>query len=204
MTSATARDEPSEVARELAKLIGALSAEAALQLEGLLANSIGSPSSAEIREARLGLLIELVSVGTGEVPGVDQYNGERDQRSARGEHWPSASALSKAYFGWQQAVRAAMRLHFIGTRARVASSHTHAPASGEYTRPEVTNAIRRFRDRHGTWPSYSEYGQWGADARRLARRGGHPDPRIPEHVVIRKLFGEWDRALAVAEREHAR
>ena len=199
---------PSPVAAVLAKLTSALPESAAGELERLLANSLGAPKAAELRERRLGLLVELVSQGQGEIPTVRRYEQSRQARmtdpraTPYDNAWPAASTLINAYGSFLAAVRAAMRLNWDGSAARIPHTHRHAkPISKAYTREEVITALRKFRDDHGSWPrSELEYLTWGETLRRLRREGGHTDPRIPTAKPIRKLFGSFERAVELAIR----
>jgi hypothetical protein len=190
---------PGPLALGLAKLVRALSPQAVADLERLLVNSIGAPSAAELREARLGLLVEMVSAGDGQIPAVRDYLELRGRRAQAGEDWPTASSLLAAYGSITAAARAAMRLHHDGSQARVPHTHRHARSYSSYTREEVVAALGRFQREHGSWPrSELEFLTWGEALRRAARQGGHPDPRVPTAKPIRKLFGAFGRALTVA------
>lgn len=195
---------PTEAATLLAELARMLLPEEQAALARLLSHSLASPTRAERREARIGLLTELVSNGTGEVPAVADYETLRQQRAADGERWPAASVLVTAYGTWLAAVKAAMRLHFGGSAARVPRSYQHAMTrQAGYTRDQAIDAIRRCRrELGGEWPSQGEYDEWMRTSRWAARLAGTGDPRIPGEVQIRKLFGSWHRALEIARREH--
>jgi hypothetical protein len=193
--------DASELAQGLAQILRPFPRQAIEDLERLLANNLGAPTSAELREARLGLLIELISTGDGEIPRTREYDDLRRSRlEAKGERWPSASTLVESYGSFLAAVKAAIRLHHDGSAARVPHTHRHAKPYRRYTRDEVIAALHSFHDQFGSWPrSELEYLTWGETVRRARRHGGHPDPRIPTAKPIRKLFGDFGRALEVAK-----
>lgn len=199
-SAAVADRAAGELAQGLGSILHAFPREAIEDLERLLSNELGAPTAAQLREARLGLLIELISTGDGEIPSTRAYNDLRRHRSeTKGEHWPAASSLVESYGSFGAAVRAAMRLHHDGSAARVPHTHRHARSYRCYSRNEVVAALKKFRDQHGSWPrSELEYLTWGETVRRARRNGGHPDPRIPTARPIRKLFGNFPRALEVA------
>lgn len=194
-------DRPSELAEGLAMVARSLSPDAAADVERLLAHAVGLPKPAVLREARLGLLIEMVSDGSGLVPSVRDYLAAREQRRQRGEQWPAPSSLIAAYGSFLTAVKAAMKLATLGTPARVAPSHHHSrEPSKAFTRTEAAAALRAFHDKHGYWPRSQEWGDWSALSRRLARQHGRPDPRLPNLTALRRLFGTFERAIVVARR----
>jgi hypothetical protein len=80
----TADQSASDVAWALAELVPAIPEPTAVDLKRLLSRSLTNPSPAERREARLGLVIELVSDGQGQVPAVADYEEARQERAARG------------------------------------------------------------------------------------------------------------------------
>jgi hypothetical protein len=191
----------SELAQGIASIVHAFPQEAIEDLERLISNDLGAPTSAELREARLGLLIELISTGDGEIPRTRDYDGVRKHRAqTNGEDWPAASTLVESYGSFVAAVKAAMRLHHDGSAARVPHTHRHGRSYQHYRRDEVIAALLSFRDQHGSWPrSELEYLTWATTVRRTKRNGGHPDPRLPSAKPIRTLFGGFQRALRVAE-----
>jgi hypothetical protein len=110
--SAAGRGNASEVAQTLATLAAdrqALGDGPAAELARLLGHSLAATSAAHRRDARLGLLFEIVGRGSGEVPTEAAYEEVRVARAAAGEDWPTAQALGQAYGHWLSAVRAAMR-----------------------------------------------------------------------------------------------
>jgi hypothetical protein len=198
--------EPSEAAVFAAEVLAAtLRPEELLDLERMLAHSLARPKPAELREARLGLLIELCVADTGEVPTEERYESERRRREAGGERWPSSTTLRRAFYGWNWACRAAMRLAHHGSAARVSpAQHFRRGSRSTYTRDEVIAAFGRFRKANGRWPNFSEFLAWGQAEREHARLNGMPDPRIPSMPVIRRVLGGFERALAAARRADGR
>lgn len=193
--------EPSEAAVFSAEILAqTMSQSELMDLERLLAHSLAHPKPAQLREARLGLLIELCTTQTAEVPTQKRYDEERQRRKLLGEHWPDSTTLSRAFHGWNWACRAAMRLVHVGSAARVShSQHFRKSQRAPYTRQEVIDAILRFRDTWDRRPDFSAFLAWGASERAFARLHGRQDPRIPSLPVITRLFGDFERARAAAE-----
>jgi hypothetical protein len=146
----------------------------------------------EARWARLGLLVRIVSVGTGDVPSVQLYTDRRSEAAEVGEDWPTASTLSVAYGGWTFAVRAAMRLWLLGTESRVSDARHHQIGVKRAYRPhEACEALRSCRETLGAWPTEFEYEDWRRAARLLAHACGQPAPRLPSRPAWMRLFGSW-------------
>lgn len=199
-------DSATETAQSIASLVRDCKAfpdEAARQLLELLSHSLAAPSAAERREARLGLLIDVVSQGEGEFVTTEAYERERSIRRAGGETWPTASSLSRAYGSWLSALRAACRFWFEGGAARVASDHRHAKPSQTYKPIEIRSAILKAQaDMNlpaGEWPTEWEFQEWAQIKRRLARLAGS-ECRIPGAKQIRKAYGGYAAAVAAARR----
>ncbi|MGI8801037.1 MAG: hypothetical protein ACR2KV_02530 [Solirubrobacteraceae bacterium] len=163
----------------------------------MLANSIAAPTPAELREARLGLLLELVdSVGI-ERASADTYDALRAARSASGVSWPSRSQLSRAYGGWIRALEAATKLiHQAGPGSPGDSRRSSARRYS--SRADLLVSVEQCRLVIGTWPSRSTYTRWASLAVRTARRHGRTDPAIPSARAIIKRFGTWTRAVELA------
>jgi hypothetical protein len=188
-------------AAALLHLVSDLSERTLRDLERLLLADLATPSGAELREARLGLLMEMVSDGSGQIARADVYDALREHRQALGERWPDSTTLIRAYSQrWAVAVRAAMRLAFDGGAQRVAHTHKHGQGRRDYTREEVVTAVRRFHEQHdGRWPAATQFYAWGEYLRRAARNGGHPDPRVPTRPALRKKFPRFSLAVAAAK-----
>jgi hypothetical protein len=198
-TEGVCSGRPSEVAVALVELLPALPAEAITDLQALLAMRLDFVAPSVAREARIGLLLDLVVVSDGELPGTDTYEQAREHSQCRGETWPAASTLARAYNGWDRACRAAMRLYHLGGRARTPSDYHHGGRGEPYSRAEVLDAIICFRDSHdNTWPQRGEFFQWGTAQRKLARRAGAPDPRIPNAKQLKTVCGRFDQAVRAA------
>jgi hypothetical protein len=193
---------PSEVALALVDLLSAMPVDAVADLQALLAMRLHFIAPAIAREARLGLLLDLVAVSHGELPDTAAYEQARDQAQGRGESWPAASTLARAYNGWDRACMAAIRLYHLGGRARTPSDYHHGGRGQPYSRAEVLDAIIRFHDSHdGTWPRRGEFFKWGTVLRKHARRTGAADPRIPNAKQVESACGRFDQAVrAAAER----
>jgi hypothetical protein len=168
------------------------------ELRSLVAYSLAAPSSSELREQRLGLLVEIVAAGPARIPLGEEYESERASRMESGEEWPSRSQLSRAYGSWLLAVSAAMELD----RPRgdtLPPSYQARPVSGRrHTRQDAIRAIVRCRDEIGIWPTQSDYLQWRRILRHTGRLYGPREPRLPDTKVLRRLFGSWTRARHAA------
>lgn len=197
----TANSRPSELAHGIAALACALPENTARDLYRLLSHSVAAPTPAEIREARLGLMLDLVAEGTGEFIGVERYEGARAERAADGEIWPAHATLCGVFGSWTDVVSLAMRLAHDGTSSGV--PHTkrhlkdHAPP---YLRDDVLDALTRCASDLGGWPGEWEYYEWARVSRMLARDAGKSTRRFPGRGPICRLFGDFGRAVNVAQR----
>jgi hypothetical protein len=199
MNTTVAMEDGSDGAQVIARLVTAFPETTVEHLLELLSNHLAAPAAAELRERQVGLLVELISSGTGEVPGTDDYDQLRAKRTVLGQQWPHSTSLIRACGHWLKAVEAAMRLHAQGSGARVPSSYKHATGRrNSYTRSEVVWALERFKRAFGDWPTQWEFEAWRPLERRLARERGNLEPRISSLKQIRKLFGSYDRAVQVA------
>jgi hypothetical protein len=199
-----------ELALTLAELASdpeVLIEEAAIELRRLVSHSLAAPLPGAVRDARLGLLIQLISDGSGEYVDAARYENALRERQADGEDWPDRSTLIRAYGHWLLAVRAAMRFWFDGGHARVPASYAHAQMHRAYRPPEILASIIRLRSElaemhpdadESPWPTEWEFEEWGRLVRGGARRAG-TEARVPGLKQIRKAFGSYDRAV-----EHAR
>jgi hypothetical protein len=168
------------------------------QLRQMLANSIAAPTTAELREARLGLLTELIAQGHGDT-NSDMYEAVRATRAAAGEHWPSRSQLTRAYGTWLHALDAATTLASDLLPAGAPSDRGRSRVSRRYTRSDLIVAIQRCRLALEEWPTASTYGHWRRVTLRATRQHGTVDAAIPATGVITKRFGTWSRAIAIAK-----
>lgn len=198
------QDSATEKAQTIASLVcdrRAFPDEAARQLEQLLGHSLAVPSAAERREARLGLLMDIVSQGEGEFVTSEAYERERSNRAACGESWPAASSLSRAYGHWLSAVHAACRFWVGGGKSRVPSDHRHTGVSRTYKPMEIRSALFRAQADLGLasddWPTEWEYEEWAKIKRRLAQSSGN-ECRIPGRQQIRSAHGSYAAAVEAA------
>jgi hypothetical protein len=173
------------------------------QLRRMLANSIAAPTPAELREARLGLLSELIAQGHADT-NSDSYEEVRAARAAGGELWPSRSQLTRAYGTWLHALDAATTLASEPLGAGAPSDRGRNRVSRRYTRNDLIVAIQRCRLALDEWPTASTYGHWRRVALRAARQHGAANAAIPSTPVVTKRFGTWTRALAIAQARAAR
>lgn len=179
----------------------------ARDLMELLAHSLSAQTAVERREARLGLLIDLVADAAAKCstrpPRRQDYDEARAERAQNGEHWPSSSALCDSYLGWSRAITAAIVV-FEGNARGVSTDKSHASKHRQtYTRPEITRSIINCREATGDWPTQWEMAIWAQAQRRLARLSNRQTTELlPGLKQIRKKFGTWDRALARARDEY--
>lgn len=99
-----------ETVRVIRDILPGVSDSTLKELRSLVAYSLAAPSSSELREQRLGLLVSIVAAAPTRIPLGDEYESERASRAERGEVWPSRIQLSRAYGSWLLAVSAAMEL----------------------------------------------------------------------------------------------
>jgi hypothetical protein len=191
----------SETVKVIRDILPGVHERALRELRALIAYSLAAPSPAELREQRLGLLIQMVARAPTRIPLGEEYEAERTQRATSGE-WPSRSQLSRAYGSWLHAVSAAMELDHPRT---LPPSYQARPAAGPpYTRRDAIHAITRCKEEIGAWPAQSDYLQWRRILRHNGRLYGPGEPRLPDTKAIRRLFGSWAHAQDAALRwEHA-
>jgi hypothetical protein len=196
----TAGTSASEVAQNLAALVPALTEKAATDLRRLLGRTLTLPTPAELREARLGLLIDLVVELEGEVPSIELYNQRRARRADEaGEEWPAHTTLIRAYGStWLAAVKAAMRVAFEGSKHTVSQDNHHRKFVKPYQREECLSAIRQCAEAIGATPSLMEYNDWTILMRRSHRLAGQADPRLPSRETLLKFWGSWERLARAA------
>lgn len=192
---------PTEVGYVLAALVPALPEQVARDLARLVGHSLAAPAMHAQREARLGLMLDLVSDGTGEFVSVDSYERARAARSREDELWPAHATLISAYGDWLRVVAAAMRLHRDGTRALVSHRVHRKQSNTPYRREDVVRALRQAREALGDWPGEWEYLEYRRVALMLGRDAGRTDLRLPQRAAIRRLFGDYARAMSVAQRD---
>lgn len=170
----------------------------AWQLFEALSHSLAAPSPTRIREARLGLVIDLVRAGTGELPLIDEYEELRSARKKRGEKWPASSSLIEAYMSWPKVIRAAMEVHFGDGRV-AHSPKRQRPQDITYSRQEIVEAFERCQREIGFAPTQWEFEEWAYVSRQIAWASGKT-PRIPGLKQIRKRFGGFDDLAEFVQR----
>ncbi len=188
----------SEACLVLAEIAPQLPDRTRAELTRLLGHSVAMPSDQELREMRLGLLVEMVR--DGELPNVGTYGEARTERASQGEVWPDASSLIRHFGNWTTACRAAADLAFNITRNRVGTRTLRLWPKDFYTRAEVEKSLRRASRKVGQTIGQWEYVELRRVERRLAAVQGRPDPRYPELRTICRCFGSWDRAIASTQR----
>lgn len=187
-----------DVARCLALLAASLPRAAAVQLCRLVGDSIAAPRSGLLREARLGLLVQMLHDRDGELVDSGEYEAERRRRARRGESWPAATTIARAFGDWLRAQMAAVHLAFSGTRARQPRSLHHTGRRDPYTRAELIAVMIELRRVFGVWLMSGEYLQFAELRRRAALQLGQPEPRLPTMTPINRLFGGYPALIAQA------
>ncbi|MTD45596.1 hypothetical protein GKE82_24520 [Conexibacter sp. W3-3-2] len=196
----TERTEPCETAEAIAAIAPHLPTRTQHDLLRMLEYSIAAPRRQEWREARLGLLCELVLAMHGEVPNADDYKRLRQERLNQGEVWPAQSSLSENFGGWIRAVRTAFQLAYPDPRRNSTGHRNPDYESKAYTREELVDALRAARRDLHHWPSRIEYEEWRRLSRELARNLGRGRTRVPSIGTIERNFGTYPRAVQQAKR----
>ncbi len=179
---------------------------AAFHLLEALSHNLATLFPPRERYAKLGLLIRLISVGTGEVPSVEAYDAARTAAKKLGESWPSRSDLNYSYGSWSKAVKAAMETFY--SHGRVSTSTRHARLDKvAYTNDEIVEQLFVCRESIGFEPNQWEYEEWGprrATAQPASRpSASHPRPRSdPEGV--RKFRQRGNRRAQYSSTERRR
>jgi hypothetical protein len=191
----------SDVGRALAELVESLTPDAAGELARFVGDSLASPPSGLLREARLGLLIRLLRARDAELVDTELYEAERERWRLRGVEWPAASTVSRAFGDWLRAQMAAAHLAFLGTGARQPRSHHHTGPRPKYTPSEVLAVMIELRRVYGVWLTSGEYKMVVELRRRAALQLGKPEPRLPSMTPINRLFGGYPAVIAAARAE---
>lgn len=190
------RGAVSEAAQMIAEVATDMPEKTRAELARLLGHSVAMPSAQELREMRLGLLVEMVSE-TGELPTAENYDQLRELRNEQGAEWPRSTGLASHYGTWASALRAATDIAF-GETLRRARARTPKPwAPRPYSREEIVEALDRSSMKVGQVIGQWEYVELRRVERLLAARNGTDDPRFPELQVIHKHFGGWERAIVL-------
>jgi len=184
----------SEACQMLAEIVTSLSENTRRELTRLLGHSVAMPTTQELREMRIGLLVEMVAAG--ELPKTRSYDRTRNLRERNGEDWPGSTGLIRHYGTWTAALRAAVDLAFDVTKNRARARTPQAWPPTPYSRREVLEALAIASEKVGQVIGQWEYVELRRVERQLAWRNGSPDPRYPEIGVVRKNFGGWDAAIS--------
>ena len=184
----------SEACQILAATASALPEQTRHELARLLSHSVAMPTEQELREMRLGLLVEMVKDGT--LPRTKDYDELRNARRKAGADWPGSTGLILHYGTWAATSRAAVDLAFHETTNRARARTPHMWPIVPYTRKEIVEALELASEKVGQPIGQWEYVELRRVERQLAWRNGSPDPRYPELGVIRKHFGGWDAAIS--------
>ncbi len=197
----SAEPRVSEMARVIAELVPSLPVETVVDLGRLVQRRLTMVDSHATRFARLGLLIDMVSEESGEVPSTDAYDRLRAERLSAGEVWPAHSTLCVAFGGWVGAVRTARccwcwtgrapryrRGTIIGMRSRC--SHFRIALR--------RSSIAAVRLGSGP-PSMSMRSGAGSPGSLPAWRASR-NPHYPSAQSWRRLFGPWVSLETAARR----
>jgi hypothetical protein len=188
-----------EAVRVIRDILPGVHERALRELRALIAYSLAAPSSAELREQRLGLLVQMVARAPARIPRGEEYEVERAERATFGEEWPSRIQLARAYGSWLFAVSAAMELDRPQAQTPPPSYRARPAAGSPYIRRDALLAITRCKGEIGAWPTQSDYLQWRRILRRTGRLHGPGEPRLPDAKALRRLYGSWSRARNASE-----
>lgn len=186
----------SEAAQMIAEIATDLPESSRTELVRLLGHSVAMPTVQELREMRLGLLVEMVSE-TGGLPTADSYDRLRDLRKEQGAEWPRSTGLAAHYGTWTFALRAATDIAFGETLRRARARIPRPWVPRPYSRREIVEALERSSRKVGQVIGQWEYVELRRVERLLAARNGTDDPRLPELQVIHKHFGGWHAAISM-------
>lgn len=189
----------SEACMLVAEIAGQLPVKTRDELTRLLGHSVAMPSRQELREMRLGLLVELV--GEGEIPYTYAYDEIRAERNAQGASWSHSTGLIKHFGNWPTACRGAVDLAFAVTQTRAHAASPHPWPRVTYTRDEIARALSRASRKVGQEIGQWEYVELRRVERRLAANQGMPDPRLPDIRTIANCFGNWNEAIDKVTKE---
>jgi hypothetical protein len=190
--------DASETAQAIGRIVRHLDGAALEDLAATLRSQIARLSPARDREAKLGLLCEMILTGE---ESVEAYERHRALRRDDGEEWPSPKELRETYRGhWLHVVEQARKHVERGAAGRVKSDHRLIQPHPAYTRDEVMWAVHRCRAAIGHWPTEWEFAEWCRLERRLQRTTGRSGQRAPVPKVVRNIFGSYARLRRCAER----
>lgn len=191
--------EVASVVGEACQLLAAIATElperSRVELTRLLGHSVVMPTTQELREMRLGLLVELVA-SSGELPTTETYDHLRTYRNIEGAAWPGSTGLAAHYGTWASVLRAATDVAFAQTPGRIRAITPRPWPLRTYTRAEITEALKRCSRKVGQTIGQWEYVELRRVERQLAARTGAEDPRLPALQVIHKHFGSWEAAAS--------
>lgn len=183
-------------------MLGGLSDQEQRDLKRLLGHYLATTEFKDLGLVRLGLLTEMTAAGLD--PSTGDYEREREIRKARGEEWPAASTLTRAYGHWLVAQSAAEQLVHKTRRRGTADPANARERDYKYNEQDVTDAIRQCAKALRAWPTVWEFHEARVLGRAAARRAGNVERvRVPAHDPIRRLFRGYDNALAAAKRAEA-
>jgi hypothetical protein len=196
----TLRLRPTETAAAIAAMTVELPDAVGEALRDLLSHHLAVPPASFLREARLGLVAQMVRHG--EIVTHAEYEEERVNRKLLGEEWDSAETLAKAFGGWLRVLTATLHFYYGHGRAPAETGAQSFAAPKACSKIETVRALQKAHGLLDDWPTQWEYQEWRLLVRRAARmRGGYDqngdarDPRLPDLPRIRYLFGSFDAAV---------
>jgi hypothetical protein len=192
-------EKATEASQQLAQLVtnkAAFPRQAAEDLQELLGHDLARPTPGERRQARLGLLIELLSDADDQPITTTLYDQARAEKKEQGQDWPDSSNLTRAYGHWLAAVRAATRFWLKGSKGNV--PHLYPEQPSDYMPQEVINGLISFRREYGDWPTAWEWDEYLLVRREIARRAG-TQLRLPSRRAMRKAYGGFAKAVEAAQ-----
>lgn len=177
--------------------------QAVLDLAQLLINFDGLPSPVRAREARLGLLVELITREPASSITAERYREAVREEKAAGRVWPSPDRLAVEYGSWIKALELAGSL---ARNERRGISHSHRNRGHQecpYSRADLIGAVIQCMRAVGYWPSGSDYSRWANSVRREDRAKGGDGKSVPCGRTIVNHVGSWERVLQLARKEVA-
>lgn len=198
----------SNVARAIAGIVNAYPERAAIDLHEMLSHSLALKTPAQEREIDLGLVVEMIETNE-RLPKRDEYRHERETRNACGrDGWQSDSYLLGVFGKWSHVQSAA--LYVVEDRSdrlirRKDDERLSRRRRRKYSRDDCKAALIACFEATGDWPHLaSEYEFWQQVQRRHERRvNADAAPWLPSSSLIKKKFGDWDRAIELAQKKYA-
>lgn len=196
-----------ELARFIAAVAPSLEPETRAQLRREAAATLAQPTAAELLEARLGLLGDVVLADPEWLPSTGEYDRERERRRREhGELWPQHETLIGLYHHWFTACEYARRRVQKRSHRRVPlgvdpgeGDDGDRDNSAPLTHDEAIQSLMRFRAKYGTWPVWWEVMTWYRLTKPGALGGRRTGFENPSTARLELLFGSVDDAVRRAK-----